>query len=371
MKRRLMLGALALSLLACSGQEPPEKQALVRAEGEKLIISEPDKADFLKLAAVERDPGGMARLPGRLVWNDEKTVRLFPQLGGRILRMTGDVGQSVKAGQTLALLSSADFGEALADARKANADQAVADKARERSRELREAGIIAEKDWQQAEADALRAQAEAGRAKQRLAGLGGETDGSYALKTPLAGTVVERNLTPGTEFRPDQAAQPLFVVTDPRSLWLQLDAAEADLAYLKAGESVDIEVRQYPGEQFKAKILHVADFVDPQSRTIKVRCLVDNQDRRLKAEMFAEANVVLPASEALVIPATAVMLQGAQRFVLVEAGKGEFVRRAVEVGREREGRSEIRSGLSVGERVVTEGNLHLLKYFKAQPAASK
>lgn len=371
MMRKMTLCALALSLLACSAKEPPEKVALVRAEGDKIVLSEPDKADFLKLVATESDPGSIVRLPGRLVWNDEKTVRIFPQLSGRVLRMTADVGQGVKAGQTLALLSSGDFGLALADAQKAAADQAVAEKARERNRELREAGIIAEKDWQQAEADALRAKAEAARAKQRLSGLGGETDGSYALKTPLAGTVVERNLTPGMEFRPEQATQPLFVVTDPRSLWLQLDAAEADLPYLKAGETVDIEVRQYPGEQFKGKILHVADFVDPQSRTIKVRCAVANPDRRLKAEMFAEVAVVLPASEMLVIPSAAVMLQGTQRYVLVESGKGEFVRRAVDVGSDREGRSEIRSGLKAGERVVTEGNLHLMKYFKVQQAASK
>ena len=80
--------------------------------------------------------------------------------------------------------------------------------------------------------------------------------------------IVERNLNPGMEFRPDQSGAALFVVTDPRSLWLQLDASEADLASLKAGEPVMVEVKQYPGEQFKGVIRHVADFVDPQSRTI-------------------------------------------------------------------------------------------------------
>lgn len=372
MKQKIIVCSLALLLLACSGKdEGTEKKAQIVAEGDKVVLAEPDKADFLKLAKVESDQGGALRLPGRLVWNEEKTVRIFPQLGGRVLRIVADVGQTVKGGQALAILSSADFGQALADTRKAEADLGLAEKARERARELRDAGIVAEKDWQQAETDALRARAEAERARGRLNGLGGESDGSYVLKTPLAGLVVERNLNPGLEFRPDQAGQPLFVVTDPQHLWLQLDASEADLPYLKPGEVVDVLVRQYPGERFKGKIVHVADFVDPQSRTIKVRCEVANADRRLKAEMFAEVAVELPPSLQLVVPSNALMLMGEQRFVLVESGRGEFVRRAVQVGSERDGSSQILAGLKAGEQVVVEGNLHLMKYFKTPAGQAK
>lgn len=371
MIRTLILTAALVALAACSSKEEAVKVPLVRAEGERLVLSEPDKADFLKLASVDRNQGGILRLPGRLVWNDEKTVRIFPQLGGRVQKIAVDLGQTVKVGQLLALLASPDYAQALADAHKAEADLAVADKALGRSRDLREAGVVAEKDWQMAEADARRAQAEAQRARQRLAGLGGAGDGSYALKTPLAGVVVERNLTPGMEFRPDQPAAPLFVVTDPQSLWLRLDAAEADLPFLKAGETVAVEVRQYPGENFQGNIRHIADFVDPQTRTIKVLCVVPNPERRLKAEMFAQVAVVLPASQMLVVPSTAVMLQGDKRYVLLESGRGEFTRRAVETGSERDGRTQILGGLSVGEKVVVEGNLHLMKYFKNQSAAVK
>ena len=81
--------------------------------------------------------------------------------------------------------------------------------------------------------------------------LGGDGDGSYVLRSPLPGIVVERNLNPGQEFRPDQSGAPLFVVTDPSSLWIQIDAGEADLAKLKKGEGLLIESKQYPGERFQ------------------------------------------------------------------------------------------------------------------------
>lgn len=370
-KLPLTLCVIALALAACSSKEESVKTPLIRTEGERVVLTEPDKADFLTLAVVEPDKGGLLHLPGRLVWNEEKTVRIFPQLGGRVQHIAVDVGQRVKAGQALATLLSPDYGQAEADARSADAGLKVAEKALARSRDLRDAGVIAEKDWQQAEADAARAKAEADRARRRLNGLGGDSEGSYVLKSPLAGVVVERNLNPGMEFRPDQSGAALFVVTDPTSLWLQLDAAEDDLSYLKTGEAVDIEVKQFPGEKFKGVIRHIADFVDPQSRTIKVRCEAPNPDRRLKGEMFAQISVELPANGRLTVPSQAVLLQGAKRYVMVEAGKGEFVRREIVAGVEREGRVEIVSGLKAGERVVTAGNLHLAKYIKDAKAASK
>ncbi|WP_434516228.1 efflux RND transporter periplasmic adaptor subunit [Dechloromonas sp. ARDL1] len=371
MKPIPLLITLLLALAGCSAEPEAQKAAAVKVDGDLALLAEPDKASFLKLATVEKDKGGTLRLPGRLVWNEEKTVRVFPQVGGRVQRIAVDVGQGVKIGQTLAILSSPDYGQALSEARKARADAQVAAQALERNRVLREAGVVAEKDWQQAEATAIAARAEAERASRRVAGLGGEGDGSYALRSPLAGTVVERNLNPGQEFRPDQSAAPLFVVTDPASLWIQVDAGEADLAKLKKGEQLLIESKQYPGERFTGVIRHVADFVDPTTRTIKVRGEVPNSDRRLKGEMFVNALVELEPTAALRVPASAVVLFGKQRYVFVEEAPGRYRRQAVGAGAERDGLIDITAGLKEGDKVVVEGSLHLLKYFKPASLVEK
>jgi cobalt-zinc-cadmium efflux system membrane fusion protein len=368
MKHILILSSILLVLAGCSAEPEATKEAAIRIDGGRAILAEPDKATFLKVVTVERDKGGTLRLPGRLVWNEEKTVRVFPQLGGRVQSIAVDVGNPVKINQALAVLSSPDYGQALADARKARADAQVATQALERSRQLREAGVVAEKDWQLAEAAALSARAEADRASRRLAGLGGEGDGSYVLRTPLDGVVVERNLNPGMEYRPDQAAAPLFVITDPASLWIQIDAGEADLAHLKTAQPLQIESRQYPGERFQGVIRHVADFVDPASRTIKVRGEVPNADRRLKGEMFVNALVELPATQALRAPAAAVFLFGEKRYVFVEEAPGSYRRQRVEAGSERDGWVDLLAGVNEGDKVVTEGNLHLLKFFKPMAA---
>ena len=158
-----------LLLAACSAEPEAKKEAAVKVDGDQVSLSEPDKAMFLKIAAVEPDKGGYLRLPGRLVWNEERTVRIFPQVAGRIQSLAVDVGNTVKIGQPLAILNSPDYGQALADSRRAVAEAGVATQALERNRQLRDAGVIAEKDWQQAEAAAIAAKADAERASSRLA----------------------------------------------------------------------------------------------------------------------------------------------------------------------------------------------------------
>jgi membrane fusion protein, heavy metal efflux system len=371
MIRHLTCLAVIIALAACGKEPELAKVAAVTTEGDRAILSEPDKADFLKSAIVKKDQGSTLRLPGRLVWNEDHTVRVVPQLAGRIQKITVEIGSEVKAGQILATLSSPDYGQAQADASKAQADQQLAKHALERQRELHDAGIVADKDFQQTEAEATRAQAEADRASRRLAGLGGASDGSYILRSPLAGVVVERNLNPGLEFRPEQSSDPLFVVTDPTSLWIRLDASEADLAALKAGEKISLQVKQYPNERFAGVIRHVGDFVDPATRTIRVRGDVPNPDRRLKGGMFVTALIELPPTQALLVPVAAVFLVDEQRFVFVEEATGRYLLRAVQAGPERDGRIEILSGVKEGEKVVIEGNLHLIKFFKNLPGQPK
>jgi len=371
MIRHLTCLAVILALAACGNEPEPTKVATVTTEGDRAILSEPDKADFLKSSIVEKDQGSTLRLSGRLVWNENQTVRVVPQLAGRIQKITVEIGSEVKVGQILATLSSPDYGQAQADASKAQADQQLAKHALERQRELHAAGIVADKDFQQTQAEATRAQAEADRASRRLAGLGGASDGSYTLRSPLAGIVVERNLNPGLEFRPEQSSDPLFVVTDPTSLWLRLDASEADIGVLKAGEIISLHVKQYPNERFAGVIRHIGDFVDPTTRTIRVRGDVPNPDRRLKGGMFVTALIDLPPTQALLVPVAAVFLVDEQRYVFIEEGTGRYILRAVQAGPERDGRIEILSGVKEGEKVVIEGNLHLIKFFKTFPGQPK
>ena len=355
---------LALTLLtACGAKENDPVEAKPTVEGSTVVF--PPKAPVEERLAVDKVQPPMERtlqLPGRLVWDEERTVRVFAPFAGRVTRLVAKPGDRVAQGQALAEMVSPEFGQAGADARKARADLALAQKTLERQRELAAHGVAAAKDVQQAEADEARARAEADRARQRLEAYGhaeGADGSTFVLRSPVAGTVVERNLNPGQEVRPDQPGAPLFVVTDPTRLWAQLDANEADARDLKPGMPLVLASNQFPDDAFPGELRQVADFVDPGTRTVKLRGEVPNASRQLRAEMFVTARVKLPAGEFPSVDARGVYLSGVRRFVFVRDGPGRYTRRPVRVGPEVEGRMQVFSGVKQGEEVVVAGMLFL------------
>ena len=315
----------------------------------------------IQTAKVEGPRERELQLPGRLTWDEDRTVRVFTPFAGRVTRILASVGQRVEAGQALAELTSPDFGQAQADARKAEADLATKTSQLSRVKELVVAGVAAGKDLQQAEADRHSADAEFKRASARVALFGGSNnvDQRFVLKSPLAGVVVEKTINPGQELRPDQPGAPLFVVTDPTRLWAQLDAGESDLKNLKIGTMIIVTSNQYPDDTFAGELRQVSDFIDPVARTLKLRGTVPNADRRLKAEMFVSARMQVNKGENPTVIEKAVFLDGLRRFVFVKTAAGAFTRRGVRVGPSLGETLPVLAGLTVGDEVVLSGALYL------------
>ncbi|MBS4098477.1 MAG: efflux RND transporter periplasmic adaptor subunit [Sulfuricella sp.] len=367
--KSLWVAGLLATLAACS-EKPVEVQAPAEAkvDGDTVQILAKESAAFIKVEAASADNGGNLRLPGRLVWNEDRTVRVMPSVAGRVLRIHVQAGQRVSAGQPLLTLSSPDFGQADAEWRKAQADADLALRTEARNKELLEGGALARKDWEQSAADLARARAELARAESRLKALGGSRGNQeYTLTSPLTGIVVERNVNPGQELRPDQPPPaPLFVVTDPLSLWLQADARETDLAVLRPGMTVQVEAPPLPGV-FPATVEQVADFVDPVTRTVRLRARLDNPQRQLKGEMFVTAVIPTPAGGKPVVPVKAVFLLGEKRYLFVETGPATYRRQEVVTGPERDGKVVVQAGVQPGERIVVKGNLLFTRLFPAVP----
>ncbi|RCX09677.1 cobalt-zinc-cadmium efflux system membrane fusion protein [Extensimonas vulgaris] len=379
LRRGVPLGLLALAaaaLLGGCGRAASSEAASAAPEAAPPIVQNgqlhfppghPQLA-LLGVATAQPSQNIALDLPARLVWNEERTERIYPAFAGRVAAMRADLGQTVKAGTVLALLASPDFGQAQADAAKARAQESVALKALQRQRELFAAGIVARKDLEQAQADAVSAQAESARAVARTRLYGGDArvDQQLAIKSDIAGVVVERNLNPGQELRPDQSGPgtpALFVVTDPSVLWLQIDAHEADLAALQPGSRFSLTVNAYPGERFTGQVMALADAIDPTTRTIKVRGVVPNPDRRLKAEMLATVHLTQKSPGGVVVPAQAVTLRGNAHVVFVQREPGVFEPRTVTVGNEGQSQVVITAGLRAGEKVVSQNVLQLAQQY--------
>lgn len=346
--------------------EPP--QPIVQGNQIRFVPQHPQLA-LLKLSPASAVKTLSVDLPARMVWNEEKTQRIYPAFAGRVAAIRADVGQAVQVGSPLALVASPDFASAQADAAKAQADARLTQKALERQKELLQAGIVARKDYEQAEADAARANAEWSRAQARtsLYGGGAAVDQQLFLRSSLSGWVVERNINPGQELRPDQSGPgvpPLFVVSDPFTLWVQIDARESEVGTLKPGSTFELIVPSLPDQKFTGKVIAATDAIDPATRTIKVRGVVDNKSRMLKAEMLATARFERSMGQGVMVPATAVMLRGAQHALFVQTAAGTYEERLVKLSYEGSAQVVVASGLEVGEQVVIENALLLGRQLK-------
>jgi cobalt-zinc-cadmium efflux system membrane fusion protein len=323
----------------------------------------------LQTATVERQREAVVRFNGRVVWNEDRTVRVFSPFAGRVVSISARAGDRVKPGQTLAVLAAPELGMAQSEARKSEQDYALAQKNYARVEELHAAGVAPAKDLQTAQAELARTAAERSRTLARLKLYGKDprteelqVDQQLALRAPIGGVVVERNLNPGQELRPDtQGDKALFVVSDPSKLWFLLDVAEKDLGEVKPGLQVQLGASSLGDARVAGRILYVADLVDPQTRTVKVRGVVENSDQRLKAEMFISAELRVPAAKGLLVPSRAIYLRGEQNFVFVDAGGGRYVRKPVRIGPASNGHQLVLEGLEPTDKVVVDGNLLLEK----------
>ena len=367
----LAMATVVALLVACGDDASPGTSAGPQVDGDRIILSEGSKVEGLRVEPVEAPAPGRVELPARLVWNEDRTARVYSPLQGHVVGLKAQVGDKVRADQPLAVLSAPDLGQAQAEWQRAVADLEQAKRQLERQRELYENEVIAQKDYQLAEAEYRRAQAERSRTEARLRlyeASGRSVDQTFVLRSPVAGTVVERSITPGLEVRPDQAGGPLFVVSDSSSLWVTIDAREEHLRYIRPG--TEFTIRYAPaGAEAKGRITFVADQVDPVSRTIKLRGLVPNPEHNLKADAYVTAAFAVPAGDEPRVRGAAVFLMGDRSYVFVAKSEREFVRRQVNVSAEHDGWMRVSEGLAIGERVVTEGNLHLQRLLPAAPKA--
>lgn len=357
--------AIAAGVLLGGCNEPAQKSAAPQPLVEGQAVTFPSGSTQLAAILSEKAEPRVEmtlRFNGRLVWDENRTARIFSPFAGRVQSISVQPGDAVKAGQVLAWVAAPELGQAQSDARRAEQDYALSRKQLARMEELHGAGVAALKDLQVAQADAERTTAERSRTAERLKLYGstaGEVDQRFALRAPVGGIVVERNLNPGQEVRPDATDKALFVVSDPSHLWFLLDATEADVGALKPGTSIRLSGSAPEAERFDGRVVQVSDSVDPQTRTVKVRGAVDNTSRKLKAEMYVIARVRVPTTDGLIVPAKAVYLRGEQNFVFVDEGKGRFVRKRVRLGPAAGGRQVILEGLGADDKVVVEGSLLL------------
>ncbi|WP_123591782.1 efflux RND transporter periplasmic adaptor subunit [Salinisphaera orenii] len=313
--------------------------------------------------------------PATLRFDADRVARVGPRLRAKVRTVEADLGDTVAAGDVLAVLDSVELGQAKAAYLTAAARYRTRAAAYERDRGLAEDQIVSESDVAESRADYRQAKAERRAARAELALYGmdeaaidavdDDSDAPLsrlALTAPRAGRIARRDLVAGETVGPDET--PIHVVDNSR-MWLLIKAAEKALPRIAVGQTVRFDVRPLPGETFTGRIDWIAPELDPESRSVRVRAVVDNPNDRLKAGMFATARIETGkardsgAAHALV-PIDAVQQIGERAGVLVPGEHaGAFMFTPVSTGAESGDVVEITQGLSPGDALVTAGAFDL------------
>jgi len=371
--------AIALGWAWLHRAGPPATPAEPPPGGKDVVALD---ADARKLAGISveavREVTRTASLEATAVvaLDETRTARIGSQAEGLVVSTSKDVGDRVQSGTLLASVQShrvhdswAAYRKAVAERRRATNELEFAREAEARAQRLYADKAISTQELQRASSNRVAAEeqldmagTEVRRAEEDLEHLGvtnsedpsGESGEDITVRSPIAGVVLERLVTPGTAITPGTL---MFVVSDLSRVWVVAEVDESRLSQVEKGKPVTVRVAAYPDLAFDGTVTMVGDVVNPKTRRVMVRCQVPNIDGRHKPEMFA--TVVLATGEArpvVVVPAVAVHDVNGRAVVFVQEADGAFRERAISSGPEANGLVEIRSGLRAGERVATAGS---------------
>lgn len=331
----------------------------------KLDAAAAAEAGIVVIAAATGTLADTLSLPAELRFDADRVARVAAPVSGLVSRLDKGEGDTVRRGERLALLSSRELAELKADFLTAKSAENLA-----ASNLARDERLFADKITSEADLDAARAALVSARVALEavenklhavgvsdavLNGLTDAPDGALAnaaILAPIDGTVISRSVSLGSSVQ--GGGEALFVIVDDSRLWADIAIYKADADKIAPGQPVILRTRD-GGEAARGEIGLILPVINETTRTGTARVIIDNPDGRLRPGQFVTAEIAIgEGGRNLHVPANAVVeVEGrASVFVPVEGG---FAPWPVETGSSRDGLTEIREGLSEGERFVSEG----------------
>jgi cobalt-zinc-cadmium efflux system membrane fusion protein len=363
---------VAILITGCSSERANQMTSFSASESKTetagLFTIPQDQMSHVQVVTVQ--PSKITRtlrLTGAVAYNAFSTTPVITQVGGPVSKILVVPGDRVKRGQPLLEVSSPDYSLLLASYLKARDTYRVADKNYQRAQDLFAHHAIADRDLLQAESDRIQAQADLSAAEEGMKILGipkpedlekSPISAQITLLAPIGGEIVERLVSPGQVLQ--AGTTQAFTISDMSTVWVLANIYQGDLAYVKNGDAAVITTDSYP-DKFSGKISFISPALDPTTRTLQARIVVDNPGGKLKKDMYCVATItagVIP--NAIAVPDSAVLRDDEnQPFVYVATSSNQFGRRQVDIGQSENGETQILKGLSPGDKVVGNGSLFL------------
>ena len=366
-----VLMVLSMPMVGCS---PSQKEATSSAESKPQPLN-----PFLVRPAVgqlslyptkvvqERPVADVQTHPGRIEANEQKVSRVGSGVVGRISSVNIELGDLVQPGQVLARLTSPELTQAQLAFLRASSNLNQIERAVDRARQMIQADVISSAELQKRESELAVAKAESRAAEDQLALLGLAADSIDRLRQQgrlqpegvvaarQGGVVLERKVNAGQVVQPGDS---LFTIADLSSVWAVGSLPEQTASLVRKGQSVEVDIPALD-RTLKGKVVFVGDTIQPETRTVAIRTLLENPTRDLKPQMLVTLRIELGVRQMPVVPETSVVRDNDQDHVFVQVEPGVFRLTPVVLDPSFGKYRPIRSGVKAGEVIVSEGAFHL------------
>jgi len=339
--------AVALFTQSCHKAEATDNQ-----ENSKYIL--PDSLaktitfDYVQNCKLENT----VTLPGKVAFNDDQVVKIYPMVSGLVQNVTVALGDVVHKGQVLAVIKSSEMAGISNDLVNAKTNLRVSKKNMEATQDMFKSGLASEKEVLAAEAAYEQAQSELNRVTRILHINGDNADGEYIVRSPINGYLVDKQVTNNTSIRTDNNIN-MFTVSDLKNVWVIANVYESNISTVHMNDQVDITTLSCPDKVYKGKVDKIMNVLDPTNKVMKVRVVLPNPNGELKPEMFASVKVTNQANQTtLCVASSTIVFDHSQNYVLVYHSNSDIRIVPVEVINTIDNRSYIKGDLKLNDKLV-------------------
>lgn len=350
----LIPGILLMSACGTKNKEPEKKEKVCISDTLQKMI----RIDTVKSTNIDDE----LVLSGEIGFDENKVVKVFPFSSGQVLEVKVSLGDKVQEGQTLAVIKSADIVGNYSDLTAAEHDAAIAKRQLDNTESLYKSGIASEKEYEEAKLNYEKAQAAGNKIKEQIAINGrGNTNanGTYVIKAPRSGFVVERKINTGNFIRQDNN-ESLFTISDLKNVWVWANVYEIDISKVKPGYNASVSTLAYLDKTFTGTVDKISDVLDPQTKVMRIRINLPNNEGLLKPEMFANVRVMnKEGRKAVSIPASALVFSSSKNYVVLYNGQCDLHVQEVSVLKNINGIAYVSSGLKEGDLLISQNQILL------------
>ncbi|MDO9001790.1 MAG: efflux RND transporter periplasmic adaptor subunit [Bacteroidota bacterium] len=297
------------------------------------------------------------KLFGKITADNNRLAQVYPIMGGNVIQINVELGDYVKQGQVLATVRSGDVAQLKKEKLDAISDLALAEKNLQVAKDLYSGKLNSEKDVTASEKELEKAKAEVQRINEvySIFHLSGGT--IYDIISPMDGFIVFKDLNRNELLRSDKS-DIIFSIAQIDEVWAVANVNESDISKIKVGYDANVQTIAYPNESFTGKIDKVFNAIDPETKAMKAVVKIKNSDLKLKPEMNATINLnFLEDKQLVAIPSSAIIFDKNKNWVMVFKNKSDIETRQIKIHNQIEDIVYIESGLTEGEKIISENGL--------------